>query len=376
MRSTARKGTPIETFQVTPGITRTILRNVPYFSAARRKIPTASGKNQVQISYTARVAESLPDDIALSSSYLPHIRTTYSVVYGCSKKQIDTINSRINSAGEDANHPLLMVGIFAELEYRRLMDQAEDLVDRFTLESDMLEHGTSWDPDSGLIQKHLEVCLQSRTLVDHIRTVKRQLAKVSKEIDTLITYWQSEEYTSLWKEDQTTDSKGVVATGTERMIEIASQMKYRISDIQDEYDDKIDECNKMTQNMSLAMQTGYNQIARKDAVTNGKIARANTDIAIETKRESSQMRYIALLTMIFLPLSCVASVFSTTIFNWEAEDGHPVVSNYIWVLLGIALILTIVTVSAWWFFTWRERNKEEAKNRNKEDDDLERGRMR
>lgn len=251
------------------------------------------------------MADSLPNDLALSSTYLPHARTTYSVIYGCSEKHLQAIQKRIHTAGDDTNHPLLMVGIFVELEHRRLIDEAERLVDKFTLESDMLEQGSSWDPDSGVIQDHLEICLQSRTLVDHIHTVKRQLAKVSAEIKELVSYWLSAEYTSLWNQAETAN-QDVEARRQERMVEIARQMSSRVRDIQDEYDDKIDECNKMAHNMSLAMQTGYNQIARQDAVTNGRIARANTDIAIETKRESSQMRYIAFLTMIFLPLSCVA----------------------------------------------------------------------
>lgn len=51
---------------------------------------------------------------------------------------------------------------------------------------------------------------------------------------------------------------------------------------------------------------GWNQIARQDSVTNTRISHVNTMIALETKRESAQMRSIALLTMIYLPLSCVA----------------------------------------------------------------------
>ena len=39
---------------------------------------------------------------------------------------------------------------------------------------------------------------------------------------------------------------------------------------------------------------------------NTRIAKANNAIALETKRESAQMRSIAVLTMVYLPMSCVA----------------------------------------------------------------------
>jgi cbb3-type cytochrome oxidase subunit 3 len=86
-------------------------------------------------------------------------------------------------------------------------------------------------------------------------------------------------------------------------------------------------------------------------------------IALETKRESAQMRSIALLTMIYLPLSCVASVFSTTLFNWNPSDGEPIVSKYIWVLLTLALVLTLITVLAWHFTTNREKKREGKRSR-------------
>lgn len=96
----------------------------------------------------------------------------------------------------------------------------------------------------------------------------------------------------------------------------------------DEYDDKVDECNMVIGNTSLAMETVWSHIATVDAKINTRISRANTTIALETKRESTQMRSIALLTMIYLPLSCVASVLSMGLFKWDAEEGESVVSKY------------------------------------------------
>jgi len=90
---------------------------------------------------------------------------------------------------------------------------------------------------------------------------------------------------------------------------------------------------------------------------NNQLARTNTELSQDMKRDSSQMRSIALLTMVFLPLSTVASIFSTTLFSWDSADGKAVVSGYIWVFVVIAVGLTSVTVGAWYLATRRTRRK-------------------
>ncbi|KAH6632299.1 hypothetical protein F5144DRAFT_247604 [Chaetomium tenue] len=299
----------------------------------------------------------LPNDLALSTTYIPSTGATYSVVYGCNDSQMDEIWRRLWLAGDHTDHPLLVVGIFMELDRERLIGMAESLADKFTLGSDILEN-KSWDSTNPKMQGYLEVCLRSRTLIDYIRAAKRQLAKVLVEIDGLERLWRQSNPKRTVSRARLKAEKGKRQRKIKRMLETGEKMKQRIREMLDEYDDKVDECKKMAQNLSLAMQSVWNQIAREDSVTNTRISTANTMIALETKRESAQMRSIALLTMIYLPLSCVASVFSTTLFNWNPSDGEPIVSKYIWVLLTLALVLTCITVLAWHFTTNHEKKRE------------------
>ncbi|CCF46980.1 hypothetical protein CH063_15544 [Colletotrichum higginsianum] len=139
------------------------------------------------------------------------------------------------------------------------------------------------------------------------------------------------------------------------LLDTGNKMRTRVEDILIEYDDKIDDCNMMICNMSLAMQTVWNHIARQDSKTNTKISQANAAIAVQTKVESAQMRTIALLTMIYLPLSSVASIFSMDMFNWEAIEGQVIVSKHIWLFFVLAIGLTMITVAAWFFGTRREK---------------------
>ncbi|KAM7213680.1 hypothetical protein V8F06_010938 [Rhypophila decipiens] len=339
-----------ELFRVHCTITRTILREVAYFSALRHT-PRETGV--LEISYTARMAAAIPNDLALSTAYIPSWNTTYSILYGCNQDQLREVWKRISNMSTSSHHshmhPLLTMGIFIELERTRLVNSADKLAVEFTLGSDILG-SNSWDAsaNSPKMDSYLRICLRSRTLVDYIRAVKRQLVKQNDVVGKRASNQKQQQEIEL----------------LEGLIETGQQMRQRIKDIMDEYDDKTDECKKMAQNLSLAMQTGWNQIARQDSMTSTKISQINTEIAWEAKREGAQMRSIAVLGMIYLPLSCVASVFSTSLFNWNPTEGETVVSSYIWILAVLAVGMTLLTVLAWHLWTRREKKLEEAKKKS------------
>ncbi|KXH53890.1 hypothetical protein CSAL01_10275 [Colletotrichum salicis] len=333
-------------FHVSRNVKRTIARLVPCFSSAREDDATSG---HLKMSFSARMSASLPDDLAMSTTYIPSTGSTFAVVYGCNDDQMESIEAKVRRAGKQAFHPLLVPGIFAELERTRLVNAVEDLLDPFTLQTEKLE-GQPWSPDADTegakAQQHLTLCVKSQSLMDQIRMVKRQLSKFSKEIDVVKT------------ELEPLDGAEYIYSNELRAAEVAKvgiKMKRRVDDIMIEYDDKIDECNMMICNTSLAMQTVWNHIARQDSKTNTKISKANAAIAVQTKVESAQMRTIALLTMIYLPLSSVAAIFSMDMFNWEAVDGQSIVSKHIWLFAVLTVGLTLLTIAAWFLGTRREK---------------------
>ncbi|KAK3346876.1 hypothetical protein B0T25DRAFT_462354 [Lasiosphaeria hispida] len=304
------------------------------------------------------MSAALPDDLALSTTYIPHMRKVYCVIFGCNSAQMQAVEKRIRAAGDGTDHPLLVTGILAEIERERLINMAEDLVDQFTLGSDVLET-KSWDPNSPKLQHYLAICFQSGGLADQIRAVKRQIVKLIAEVETLEREWTGNHDSTNYCQ-----RSGNFILEQQPLLDTGQRIKQRLQDIMNEYDDKIDECKMMAHNLSLAMQSASNKNARQDSVTNIRIAKANTIIALETKRESAQMRSIALLTMIYLPMSCVASIFSTSLFNWRPDEGEAVVSHYIWVLLVLSVGLTVITVLAWHFTTNREKKRENKRSQS------------
>ncbi|KAF6793084.1 hypothetical protein CSOJ01_13995 [Colletotrichum sojae] len=304
---------------------------------------------RLKMAFTARMATTLSDDLAMSTTYIPSTGSTFAVFYGCTEIQMEDIELRIEKAAEQLQHPLLTSGIFAELERKRLVEAVEKILDNFFLQSDDLET-TQWDPDTGMdaqqTHNYLSLCLKSRHLIGHIGTVKRQLSKLVAEIDEV-----TEQFKSLSPVDQREGDSERQQT----VAHVGRKMKKRIEDIIREYDDKIDECNMVICNTSLAMQTVWNHIARQDSAVNTEISKGNIVIARDTRHESAQMRTIAILTMIYLPLSSVAAIFSMDMFNWEAKDGESIVSRHIWLFAALAVGLTFLTLLAWVLGTQRQR---------------------
>jgi len=73
------------------------------------------------------------------------------------------------------------------------------------------------------------------------------------------------------------------------------------------------------------------------------------------KQDSNAMKAIAVLTLVFLPLTGIASLFSTPFF--QVSESHLWVSASIWIFWVITVCLTcsIVATWVWWYRGMKER---------------------
>ena len=74
-----------------------------------------------------------------------------------------------------------------------------------------------------------------------------------------------------------------------------------------------------------------------------RIADESKAIAAETRRDSTSMKTIASLTMVYLPSTFAASVFSTGFFSFTEASGIEV-SSQLWILVLLALVMSVLTV--------------------------------
>lgn len=105
------------------------------------------------------------------------------------------------------------------------------------------------------------------------------------------------------------------------------------------------------------------QLENRTAAQSNKI---QYQIAVETRADSSAMKAIAVLTMIFLPGTFVSTIFGMSMFNWGAERETDVVSNRFWIYWAITVPSTVAVLvlwRLWWIFDeWRQRREGQGRS--------------
>lgn len=96
----------------------------------------------------------------------------------------------------------------------------------------------------------------------------------------------------------------------------------------------------------IAMNLVFNLVTQQDSETNTSIARA-------TRADSSAMKIIAALTMIFLPATAVSGFFGMVFF--DNQNGEVVVTTDWWLFIATTIPITIILIMIWriWL-SWTE----------------------
>ncbi len=113
----------------------------------------------------------------------------------------------------------------------------------------------------------------------------------------------------------------------------------------------------------------FNLINQRDSRLNYSVARSSQQIAAASKRDSSAMKTISILTLVFLPGTFVSAVFSTEIFDFgEGHAGYGRVAKAWWIYMLCCLLLTALTVGVWaGWMVWRLNKSREEERREMED---------
>jgi Mg2+ and Co2+ transporter CorA len=100
-----------------------------------------------------------------------------------------------------------------------------------------------------------------------------------------------------------------------------------------------------------------NTITQKDA-------EYTAAIAVDGKRDSIAMKTIAILGIVFLPGTYIATLLGMNMFTWGGADGEETtslkVSPSMWIYWAITVPLTVVTLIVWLLWSRRE-NYESSK---------------
>ncbi|EPE33279.1 hypothetical protein GLAREA_06291 [Glarea lozoyensis ATCC 20868] len=391
-------------FHIHASIARAVSRaDVPLFSSAEIQMNDSTGRNYPAIVYNCRTSNAWDLDLAFTSTYFPHCGLTFAVLFGCTLSVEGEVLRRLGSglSATEASHPLLIPGILVELERSRHIHIVEATIDHLEtkifelngsskmqnveesetekrneekrsawLDTTYLRNGLiSWNTQLAKIAKHAEeltnietgnVCsLRNLTRKDQQRKSfdstssnkgsEKWEDRISKDSENcpyveseLSDLLKDEKHGQHETESRISEPNMDFSTPLEQFARVGYKIHDRVQSIIDEYDDKIRDCTMRVDGMAMATQWAQGE--------------TNVEIAYSTSKDSSHMRSIALVTMIFLPGTFFATVFSMTFFNWSATDGQ-IVSSYFWIYIVVAVACTVLTVGVWWYFVTYRQSK-------------------
>lgn len=105
----------------------------------------------------------------------------------------------------------------------------------------------------------------------------------------------------------------------------------------------------------------YNLITGHDSSVNLRIAAQSASVASEARKDSTSMKIIAAVTLLYLPPTLVCSLFGTNLIALDTSKGTNLggftISTYWWMYFVFAVPLTAATMGG---FLWWRRNREKS----------------
>ncbi|KAH8751297.1 hypothetical protein F5883DRAFT_578091 [Diaporthe sp. PMI_573] len=347
----------VSDFQIYRSIARVINRNTTATCCVTSTRHPDSGQ-ELQI-YNCRSSAEWKEDMALSVTYSHDTQSTKAVLYGCTESTREWIIHRLKSCNYVVYHPLAIPALFCDIERNRQFELVDPITNK--LSDRALKIAKPQPPGSPSLRltrsntttwaQGTEAKEDSEDLMSlwlEASDLKRGLQTWKHELEKLIVY--SDE---LAQDRLRRGSEGSEDPEQRHFIEAGRRIRQQLLELNGEYDQKIRQCTDIIEGMVLAAQLEWNNIGQEDTRTNLNISGTNIAIAKATQADSRQMRSISVLTMVFLPATFVATVFSMTFFNWSPEQDEKILSPWFWIYVVITVAFTLVTMCIWLIFNRR-----------------------
>ncbi|KAI0542766.1 hypothetical protein GGR58DRAFT_496876 [Xylaria digitata] len=290
------------------------------------------------------------DDMILSLTHFPQKPMIFAVFYGCTKENREYIHGWFKWSKASAFDPLHLPMIYSELERRRLANELDtkstiiEVENRLTLDG-RRESGQS--SNSGMNSTNGNIAQREREAMNlwvEVSSLKNGLESFRIELISMLGISKKPLENDILGDDAVKQRDPIYKHSSECI-------QARIHDMIVEIDSIVKRTESLLHGLSLATQIESTYLARRDTW-------ATISIAAESKRDSSHMRYISILGMVFLPGTFFATLFSMGFFHWIPDESTQMISPWVAVYFGITLLATIGTLLS--FRYWAKKRDEDA----------------
>jgi hypothetical protein len=280
---------------------------------------------------------------ALALTYNVRTKNTSAIIQGPSNSQyLSKLCSYLKERADLAAHPAFLVLVAAQLEYEAT-DQGY-----LPLRADMI-HIEKWTGHGSLINRSNR---ENFDLFTHLPAVTRELNLFSSKV-----IGETERVKScLLRHErilELIDHVNRYSTNPETAQ--SAELRHNAEFLATGWKSLLYRYEAFEKNVQVQLAVLYNTAVQRDSKLNLNVAKSSASIAAASKRDSSVMKSISLLTMLFLPATFVSILFAIPLFNWSADNISAVATPHAWIYLAVALPLTIATVAIW--FAWLRFNQ-------------------
>lgn len=215
--------------------------------------------------YNCRTTNSWPMDLAYMATFFPHCRLTFGILFGCPFSIEKQIVNRLSYATKDVAHPLLIPGIFAELERTRQIHIIESAIDK--VETRILTVDSSPEDMDAMPASMKEADNQAKRTqwldTTYLRnqliswnTQLKKLASHTDELSEMVFSKQNSDGPLLRDQARLNRAESEEHNGASdtHLRRVGAKIRDRVQEIIDEYDAKIRDCTMRVDGMAMATQ--------------------------------------------------------------------------------------------------------------------------
>jgi hypothetical protein len=249
--------------------------------------------------YNCRTSNSWPSDMALSATHLRSSGMTCAVMYGCTQSIEQSLLRRLAGLEHRACHPMIMPGIFAEMELLRHVGLVEativdietkifrldfgangiEAIDRKEMNKRNIQKREAWLDASYLKNSLVTWNVQITKMASHAEEISSGLRSIQRRPEVKGGQEASSDTSTsssqTWTKDDESDGEEWYRCGEDaqkpandspaaggpknplvlnNMADAAEKIKSRLATIHDEYEEKIRDCNMRIDGMAMATQ--------------------------------------------------------------------------------------------------------------------------
>lgn len=206
-------------------------------------------------------------DLALAATHFPHCNLTFATLFGCPLSVEQTFIQRLDTATEEASHPLLLAGMFAEFErtrHLRIIEKSIGDIEFRILALDSNPEEMEAVPLAMREVKNREKrsqWLDTTYLRNMLVSWNTQLKKMETHANELDQMYSKQRSSGLIRRHTRTTSNAEEEDGEDeeeidvkRTRRVTIKIRNRLGDIINEYDDKIRDCTMRVDGMAMATQ--------------------------------------------------------------------------------------------------------------------------